>query len=74
MADRREGGAPNYLYPRPTPEGVAGTRALYRRRGIEVTDEEAEDMLGRVMRFLYLTAVLENEARARGKGGGGQDA
>lgn len=33
-------------------------RELYERRGIPITEEEAIDALGRVIRFMYLTSEL----------------
>lgn len=46
----------------PDEAGIAETRELYTRRfGMEITDEQAADVLGRVMRFIYL---------AEGMGGG----
>lgn len=46
----------DFLLPQPSPEGIARTRGLYRRKlGMEVTDAEAAEALSRVMRYVYFT-------------------
>jgi hypothetical protein len=43
--------------PVPDAEGIKKTQELYARRfKIDLTNEEAADILGRIMRFIYLTA------------------
>lgn len=49
----------SYLIPLPDSEGIAKTQELYLNRlGISLTEEEAAEVLSRVMRFLYLTSEL----------------
>jgi hypothetical protein len=49
----------DYLSPIPDPEGIAKTKDLYLNRfGMALTDEQAADVLGRAMRFIYLTSKL----------------
>lgn len=44
-----------YLLPVPDAQGIAKTRELYLNRfGTEIDEEQAADVLGRVMRLLYL--------------------
>ena len=45
----------DFFVPKPSEEGVAKMRQLYFTKcGKEVSDAEAADALGRVMRYLYL--------------------
>ena len=49
------------LLPLPDPEGIRKTRQPYKEKfGRDITDEEAMDILGRVMRFIYLTSSAAN--------------
>lgn len=49
----------NYLLPLPDAEGIAKTKEMYLNRfGKVITDDQAADILGRIMRFLYLTSEL----------------
>ena len=49
----------SYLLPLPDAEGIAKTKELYLNRlGVQLTDHQAADLLGRIMRFLYLTSEL----------------
>jgi hypothetical protein len=44
-----------HLYPTPTAEGLAKTKAFYWNRFTkQLTDEEAYEVLNSVMRYLYL--------------------
>ena len=46
------------IYPTPSPEGIAKLQEFYRtERGLEVSDEQAYEILGGIMRFLYLTEI-----------------
>jgi len=48
-----------FLAPIPDAEGIAKTQEMYLNRfGISLTAEQAAEILGRVMRFLYLTSEL----------------
>ena len=52
----------SYLVPVPDEAGVRQTRELYLARlGKEIGGEEAREILGRVMRFLYLLSTLDGE-------------
>ena len=47
------------LLPTPDAEGIAKVKELYLNRfGISLTDEQADDALGRIMRYIYLLAEL----------------
>lgn len=49
----------DYLLPIPDAEGIAKTKEIYLNQfGMTITDEQAGDILGRVMRYLYLTSEL----------------
>jgi hypothetical protein len=46
------------IYPTPSPEGIAKLQEFYRReRALEISAEQACEILGGLMRFLYLTEV-----------------
>lgn len=46
------------LLPQPSAEGIARVRELYlNRAGKRITDEQARDVLFRIMRFQYLNLV-----------------
>lgn len=45
----------NFLPPLPDSEGIAKTKQLYLKKyGKVIDDGEAEEILGKVMRYLYL--------------------
>ena len=45
----------DFLLPQPDAEGIAATKALYRDKcGRSISDDEARQALGMVMRFLFL--------------------
>ena len=49
----------NSLYPLPDNDAIAKTKELYLNQlNIELTDEQAAEVLSRVMRFVYLTSEL----------------
>jgi len=51
----------SYLLPLPDPEGVAQTKELFLNKyGKAISDEQAADILGRVMKYIYLTTELEH--------------
>lgn len=53
---------PGYLLPLPDAKGIEEMRKLYREKlGKEIADEEAYDVLGRVMRHIYFTSQLEED-------------
>lgn len=46
------------IYPTPSPEGISKLQDFYKReRDLEINDEQACEILGGLMRFLYLTEV-----------------
>ncbi len=46
------------IYPTPSPEGIAKLQEFYsREHALEISDEQACEILGGLMRFLYLTEV-----------------
>lgn len=48
------------LYPSPDREGIEQAKQFYRKkRGRELTDEEAHEALSSIMRFLYLINLPE---------------
>jgi len=50
------------LYPIPDAEGIAKTKEIYLNRfGKSLTDEQAAEILGRVMRFLFFVSELTAE-------------
>ena len=54
------------MVPLPDPEGIRKTKQLYKEKfGRDITDEEAMDVLGRTMRFLYLTSSAANPPEER---------
>ena len=55
------------LLPLPDEEGIRKTKELYKNKfGQDITDEEAMDVLGRIMRFLYLTGTAGDDAKHKG--------
>jgi hypothetical protein len=59
-----------FLLPQPSPEGVARMRALYRKQtGKEITEEEARDVLYRIMRWQYVNYLINTAHAVRGEGG-----
>ena len=52
------------IYPTPSAEGIAKLQEFYQReRALEISDEQACEILGGLMRFLYLTEVKSLSAR-----------
>ena len=52
------------IYPTPSPQGIAKLRAFYLHEyGMTIGDEDAYEILGGVMRFLYLTRVKPERER-----------
>lgn len=50
-----------HLYPIPDPEGLAKTQELFlNRHGVTLSNEEAYEVLNRVMRYLFLINTLTN--------------
>jgi hypothetical protein len=46
------------IYPVPSPEGIAKLQEFYRKEhSLEIGDEQACEILGGLMRFLYLTEI-----------------
>jgi hypothetical protein len=46
-----------HLYPQPTTQGIARTQKFYKSHyGRDVTEDEARQILLRIIRFLYLSA------------------
>ena len=44
-----------FLYPTPDEEGIAKTKKLYLNRfNLEISDDQASEVLSRVMRYIYL--------------------
>ncbi len=57
---------PEYPLPRPSAQGVEGMREIYRRKtGKEISYEEAEEVLSRIVRFQYLNFLINTEAELR---------
>lgn len=51
-----------WLLPQPSTEGVRRLMNLYRERtGMEVSEDDARDVLGRIMRFQYLNFLINTE-------------
>lgn len=49
----------HYLFPQPDAEGIAKMKDLYLNRfDKELTDEQAAEILARIMRVLYVTSDL----------------
>ena len=54
-ASKPDDASADFLLPQPDATGIGETRELYRRRtGREITEGEAADILGLVMRHIYL--------------------
>lgn len=46
------------IYPTPSPEGIAKLQEFYRNeRALKVSEEQAYEILGGIMRFIYLTEI-----------------
>lgn len=46
------------IYPTPSPEGLSSLQEFYRtEHGLEISDEQAYEILSGLMRFLYLTEI-----------------
>jgi hypothetical protein len=46
-----------HLYPQPTAQGIARTQTFYKSQyGKDITEDEARQILARIIRFLYLSA------------------
>jgi hypothetical protein len=53
-----------YLLPIPDHQGIEDMKQLYRERfGRKISDEEAAEVLGRVMRFIYLLSELADQMK-----------
>lgn len=58
------------IYPTPSPQGIAKLQAFYLDEyGMTLSDEQAYDILGGVMRFLYLTRVKPAREQAHAQRG-----
>lgn len=57
---RRSNPSTELLLPQPSPEGVAKIRrALYRRKtGKDISEDEAQDVMYRIMRFQYVNILI----------------
>ena len=52
----------HYLLPTPDKKGIDEIKKLYARRNqIVLSDEQAEDVLGRLMRFTFLLSELNSK-------------
>ncbi len=46
------------IYPTPSPEGITKLQEFYRKEhALEISDEQAYEILSGIMRFLYLTEI-----------------
>lgn len=53
-----------YLFPLPDETGINQTKEIYRAKyGMEISDTQAYDILGRVMRHLYFLSELAREQK-----------
>ncbi len=63
MANTRRRKAPSseFLLPQPSAAGVAKLRAMYfNRTGREISEDQARDVLHRIMRFHYLNFLINS--------------